>query len=243
MTAIPARSTARGAAWLPVVATIALVAFYYLMRADAVGVFSPARGWHALTSRPLPPWLHYLGSGLVLGVVPMLLARRLTGLTWTQLGLGFGRWQLGLRWLAIGIPLAILAGKFGAAAPAVRAVYPLDPSLVTAPTRFIPYALLTFLYFGAWEALFRGVLLFGLRGKVGSSAANAVQTAVSVTAHFGRALNETFAALPAGLVFGWVTGRIGSIWYVAVIHWVVAVSLDWFILTGSAAAVASMGGP
>lgn len=243
MTAIPARSAARSAEWLPVVATFALVAFYYLMRADAVGVFSPTRGWYALTGRPLSPWLHYVGSGLVLGVVPVLFARRLTGLTLTQLGLGLGRWQLGLRWLAIGVPLAIIAGKIGAAAPAVRAVYPLDPSLVAAPARFIPYALLTFLYFGAWETLFRGVLLFGLRGRMGSNAANAVQTAVSVTAHFGRALNETFAALPAGLVFGWVTGRIGSIWYVAVIHWVVAVSLDWFILAGSAVGVAPMGGP
>src|SRR5580765_6039202 len=119
MTAIPARLAARGAEWLPVVATLALVTFYYLMRADSVGVFSPARGWHALTSRPLSPWLHYVGSGLVLGVVPVLLARRLTGLTLTQLGLGFGRWRLGLRWLAIGVPLAIIAGKIGAAAPAV----------------------------------------------------------------------------------------------------------------------------
>lgn len=74
-------------------------------------------------------------------------------------------------------------------------------------------------------------------------AANAVQTAVSVTAHFGRALNETFAALPAGLVFGWVTGRIGSMWYIAVIHWVVGVSLDWFTLTASAVGVGPMSGP
>lgn len=230
MTAISTRS-ARGAEWLPVVAALALTVFYYLIRADAVGVFAPGRGWHVLTARPLPPWLHYAGSALILGVIPVALARRLTGRTLAQLGLGLGNHRLGLKWLAVGVPLAVVAGRIGAAAPAMRAVYPLDPLVDGDPAQFLPYAALAFLYFGAWEALFRGVLLFGLRERVGSSAANVVQTTVSVTAHFGRALNETFAALPAGLVFGWVTGRIGSIWYVAVIHWLVAVSLDWFILT------------
>jgi hypothetical protein len=31
-------------------------------------------------------------------------------------------------------------------------------------------------------------------------------------------------------VFGWLGLRLGSVWYVAVIHWVVGVSMDWFIL-------------
>jgi membrane protease YdiL (CAAX protease family) len=52
-----------------------------------------------------------------------------------------------------------------------------------------------------------------------------------VVAHFGRAFDETLAALPAGLLFGWVDLQVGSVWYIAVIHWVVGVSLDWFILT------------
>jgi membrane protease YdiL (CAAX protease family) len=53
-----------------------------------------------------------------------------------------------------------------------------------------------------------------------------------LTAHFGRAIGETFAALPAGFVFGWVTLRVRSIWYIALIHWTVGVSLDWFMVSG-----------
>jgi len=79
--------------------------------------------------------------------------------------------------------------------------------------------------------LFRGVLLFGLRPRLGAGAANLVQTALSVTAHFGRAVNETFAAAPAGIVFGAIDLNVGSIWYVALLHWLVGVSMDWFILT------------
>jgi membrane protease YdiL (CAAX protease family) len=231
MTTVPTAPRRARAEWLPVVAAVTLVAFYYLVRADTIGVFAGARGWHALTAPPLPMWLHFVAAAIVLGVIPVAVARRLTGSTCAQLGLGLGDWRAGLRWFALGAPIAVLAGRIGAAAPAMRAVYPLDPTLDASPERFIPYALLAFLYFGAWEVLFRGVLLFGLRQPLGLGAANATQTAVSVTAHFGRALDETFAALPAGLVFGWVTGRIGSVWYIAVVHWLVATSLDWFILT------------
>lgn len=76
------------------------------------------------------------------------------------------------------------------------------------------------------------MLLFGLKGRIGAGPANALQTALSVVAHFGRPLTETFAAVPAGLLFGWVGLRVRSIWYIAIIHWLVGVSLDWFILTG-----------
>ncbi len=222
--AIPYRARAES---VILVAVIALTAFYYLARADTIGVFSPARGWSPMTGPPLSAATHFAAAALLLGVLPALAARRLTGLTYTQLGLGIGNWRLGLALLSIGIPVAVLAGKIGAASPAVRAVYPLDPDIL--PANFAMYAAMQFLYFGAWEVLFRGVLLFGLRHRLGDGTANVLQTALSVTAHFGRALNETVAALPAGLLFGWVGLRVRSIWYIAVIHWLVGVSLDWFI--------------
>jgi membrane protease YdiL (CAAX protease family) len=161
----------------------------------------------------------------------VLLARFAGGVPLARLGLGPGRPARGLAWLGVGVPLAILAGYLGAGSASVRQVYPLDGTLTTAPSAFAPHALLQFLYFGAWEVLFRGVLLFGLRDRLGAGPANLMQTALSVVAHFGRAWDETIAALPAGLLFGWVDLRVGSVWYVAVVHWVVGVSLDWFILT------------
>lgn len=61
--------------------------------------------------------------------------------------------------------------------------------------------------------------------------AHVIQTALSVIAHFGRAPDETFAAIPAGLLFGWLDLRIGSIWYVAILHWIVGTGMDWFIVS------------
>lgn len=214
---------------LIVVAAVVLTAFYYLTRADLIGVSSPGRSWTPMTTGPLPSWQHFLAAAIVLGVIPVAAARAI-GLRPRELGLGAGDTRTGLALVAMGLPLAVVAGWIGSAVPAMRAVYPLDA--VAAKANFPGYAALQFLYYGAWEVLFRGVLLFGLRSRFGDRGAVAVQTALSVAAHFGRALNETATAIPAGLLFGFVSLRVRSIWYVAVIHWVVGVSQDWFMLRG-----------
>lgn len=221
-----------GRAWIVVAAALLLATFHYWARADTVGVLSAGRDWVSLTRGTLRPALYFPAAALLLGVLPVLAARALTSLGARELGLGLGRWRVGLVWLAVGLPLAVLAGWIASRSPEIRAVYPLDPAIDASPGRFLPYAGLQFLYFGSWEVLFRGVLLFGLKDRIGATAANALQTAISVTAHFGRPLAETFAAVPAGLVFGAIGLRVRSIWYVAIVHWVAGVSVDWFLLRG-----------
>ena len=218
-------------AWILLSATVALMAFYYFGRADVIGVTGAGRDWSPMTMRPVAPVYHYLISGVLLGVIPITVARLVTGRPFRELGLGIGRWREGLVWLLIGIPVAIFAGRIGAANETMRAVYPLARGAIV--DQFALYAGLQFLYYGAWEVLFRGALLFGLAQRIGPRAANAVQTMCSVLAHFGRALNETAAALPAGLLFGWIGLRLRSVWYVAVMHWTVGISMDWHILAGS----------
>ena len=215
---------------LILVATVAIAAFYYWTRADVIGVRSATGDWTPMTGVAWPAAAHYLGSLVLLALIPLGAACWLYRAGPDAFGLGPGRVGEGLAWLAVGIPVAILAGWIGSGSEAMRAVYPLDRGLLgAAPPRFLPGAALEFLYYGSWEVLFRGVLLFGLRGALGGGNANVIQTAFSVLAHFGRAPDETFAAIPAGLVFGWVSLRVGSIWYVAIVHWLVGVSMDWFV--------------
>lgn len=216
---------------LIILATLVLLVFYYLLRVDVIATSSAGRGSLSVTGEPLRPVLHFVASAVVLGAVPVLVARGVFKLRFSELGLGLGRWRVGLAWLAVGIPLALIAGKIGSGNAAMRFVYPLDATVRPEPSGFTLYALLQFLYFGAWEVLFRGVLLFGLKSRIGAGPANALQTALSVIAHFGRPFTETFSAIPAGLAFGSVSLHVRSMWYVAIIHWLVGVSLDWFILT------------
>lgn len=218
------------APWILVPAVISLMTFYYLARADTIGVTSTGHAWVAMTRSGLPAWAHYLAAVLLLGVIPVAIACLVTRRSPADLGLGIGRWREGLAWVAVGVPLAVVAGRIAAGDPAMRAVYPLYPRVLTGPGGFWGYAALQFLYYAGWETLFRGVLLHGLADSLGDRPANIVQTGLSVTAHFGRALPETASALPAGLVFGAVALRTRSIWYVVLIHWTVGISMDWFIV-------------
>ena len=103
----------------------------------------------------------------------------------------------GLVWLAVGVPVALLAGWLSSADPVMRAVYPLDPTLQPRLASFIQHIAGQLVYYVAWELLFRGVLLFGLEKRLGFAGANIVQTALSTVAHFGRPLPETLAAIPS----------------------------------------------
>lgn len=217
---------------LLVVATLVLFLLYYVARPDAIGTRGQAGDWFTVTLPALSPTLHFVASALLLGVLPVAIAHGLCGIPLRELGLGLGRWREGLAWVAVGVPIAVLAGWTASASPAMRAVYPLDPLVVAEIRAFLPHALRNLLYFGAWEVLFRGVLLFGLRPRMGDGTANSVQTGLSVIAHFGRPMTETFSAIPAGLAFGWISLRVQSIWYVVIIHWAVGTSMDWFIAAG-----------
>ena len=218
-------------AWVILVAMMALTQFYYWTRADTIGVTAVGRGWVEMTGQSMTMLQHNLAAGLILGLIPLLCAKKLCGLGLRDLGLGLGRPGRGLAWLAVGIPVALLAAKFSSVQPEMRAVYPLDPGLTTSPEPFMRHAGLQFVYYSSWEILFRGILLYGLKDRFGFASANIIQTALSVVAHFGRPFTETASAIPAGLAFGGVARHTGSVWYVVIIHWAVGVAQDWFIVS------------
>jgi len=227
----PAETAAagRGASTaLLLLSTAMLLLFYYFVRADTIGVMSVPRGWTPMTRAALPSAWHFVAAGLLLGVVPVVIGRGLAGLRFSDMGLGLGDWRRGLALVVAGAPVAVLAGRIASGSAAMRAVYPLDPGLTL---EGLPaYALEAFLYFAAWEVLFRGVLLLGLAPYLGEGPSNGLQTALSVTAHFGRAVTETFSAFPAGLLFGWLALRLRSVWPIAILHWLVSMSMAFFIV-------------
>lgn len=226
-----------GSGALLLVATLVLVAFRYLNRPAPSGDRPASPGdpraagrWRAPGRKPVPAAQHYVGAAILLAVVPILAARWLGFGRPAELGLGLGHSGAGTLWLLVGIPVGLAVGRIAASIPAMRRVYPLGGLPRTGFVGFLPRALLEFLYYGAWEVLFRGVLLFGLAHTMGAADAIAVTTALSVVAHFGGPRVETVTAIPVGVLLGWIDLSVGSIWYLAVAHWLAGVSMDWWIM-------------
>lgn len=224
----PGRESVPG--FLILLAVAVLTPFTYLLRVDTLGVLSRAQVWTAMTGGEQGFWGHNAAAALLLGLVPLIAARLVLGLELRTLGFGPSRGRRVVFWLAVGVPLAILAGWLSSGQAEMRTVYPLDRHLSGGGWPFILHTLFQLMYYAGWEVLFRGVLLGGLTGRLGFATANSVQTGLSVLAHFGRPLTETLAAIPAGLAFGGVTRHSGSVWTVILIHWAVGVAQDAFII-------------
>lgn len=166
-----------------------------------------------------------------LGLATALVAPRLVRQRVTALGLTIGDWKTG-RWLLLaGLPVALLVGFLSAGSPALAAEYPLGP--VTRDWgSFLPHALGYLVYYVGFEFFFRGYLLLGLQERLGARRANLLQSVLAVIIHAGKPISEVAAAFPGSLVFGWLTLRTRSIWYSVALHWLVGVSLDWYIIGG-----------
>lgn len=209
---------------------IALV--WYLGRADSIGVSRAGEPWLFVTGRPFPASTAFLLTFIAFGIGPALAARPILGRRPLSLGLGAGNYQLALKLLALGIPVALLAAYIGTGSPAVTAVYPLGGRLGPDPAAFAVHAGAYLLYYLGFEYLFRGFLLLGLEQSVGAVEANLMQAALATAFHFGKPGMEMAAAFPASLLFGWLTLRTRSIWCALALHWTVGVSLDWFLVFG-----------
>ena len=103
---------------------------------------------------------------------------------------------------------------------------PLWPALVT-------WELSYWAQFLALEFFFRGFLVHGTRHRLGIYSIF-VMTVPYCMIHFGKPLPETFAAIAAGVILGFMSLKTRSIWLGAALHICVAVSMDSLALGGPA---------
>jgi uncharacterized protein len=166
--------------------------------------------------------LYQFAAAFVLFLIIPLLFYKFAGREkLANIGLGAGDWKFGLLVALIGLLLISLPGGLSAGGMAdFRAEYPLAKSACTSTGRFVVYELAYgLLYYVAWESFFRGFLQMGLQPHIGDVGAILVQTTASTLLHIGKPLNEIWAALLAGFLFGAIVIRTRSIWPLVIIHW------------------------
>lgn len=203
---------------------------WYLTRADTLWLQRGVADAFRVSGPALPAATAFTLTLIAMGLVPGALAQPVLGRSPVSLGLGPGDPRWVLRLLAIGVPIAVAAGYVGSLSPGVAAVYPLGGALRPHAAAFAAHAAFYLLYYLGFEYLFRGFLLLGTKDDIGPTAANLLQACLATAFHFGKPWGEMAAAFPASLLFGWATLRTGSIWCALAVHWVVGVSLDWFLV-------------
>ena len=206
---------------VPVILTVWV---YYGKQGSFGSVFEGLRGrWDQDLNATL---YEYLAAFTLMFGVPALIVKLLFKGRLRDWGLRVGDVRQGLRHLAIGLPLCLLAAYLGSLDPAVRAAYPLARSAVGHVSRFLAVEACYLLYYLGWEFFFRGFMLFGLEKRYGPAVAILVQTIPSALVHIGKPASESFAAIAAGLAFGYVAVRTRSIFYPLVLHAMVGIGTD-----------------
>jgi membrane protease YdiL (CAAX protease family) len=169
-------------------------------------------------------------TGLILfGFVPLLVIKLVFKEKLSSYGVQIGDWKFGLIAAAIMAPVMIALTYPSAKDPQFLAEYPLFKGAGASAGVFIQHSLLYLTYYIGYEMFMRGFIQFGLRDKFGDWYAILIQTAVSCIFHIGKPDSEIYSSILGGLVWGIVVFRSRSLFYVLLVHWLLGISLDYFI--------------
>jgi len=169
-------------------------------------------------------------TGLLLfGLIPILIIKMVFHEPLSKYGVQIGDWKFG--WLAVAVmaPVMIALTYPSASNPQFLAEYPLFKGAGASAGIFAAHSVLYLTYYLGYEMLVRGFIQFGLRDQLGDWNAILVQTAVSSLFHIGKPDGEIFSSIIGGLIWGTVVFRSRSLLYVLLVHWLLGVSLDFFI--------------
>ncbi len=197
------------------------VNFFAAHFGDALKKFPPAMA-------NIAGYLYWFWASIALyGLLPLAAAALTPGLRVGETGVGLGDRRAGLLVTGLALLLFLPVVYLASTQPAFADHYPLCPAAKATPRAFLIYELSYAAYFVAWEYLFRGYLLFSLEKSMGKMAVFA-QMMPFVVAHFGKPEAETMGSILAGIFLGLLALRTRTFWYGAIIHIVVAVSMDCF---------------
>ncbi len=169
---------------------------------------------------------------VLLGLIPALIVKCVFRESLAGYGLGPGDRARTLRSLLILGPLFLVGGYISSRTPAVAAYYPINDAACDSAGAFAAHAGWYLLFYLGWEFHFRGFVQFGLRDSLGATNAILIQVMASALLHFGRPDVETFASILGGILWGWLAFRTRSILSGLGQHYLLGISLDFFLCRG-----------
>ena len=125
------------------------------------------------------------------------------------------------------VPFMALAGWLSGKGNFMYSAYPLNPYAAGGALPLAVHSVCYFfLFYLAWEFMFRGFMQYGLMKKFGLPAAILVQTMASVMLHYGNPAIEVFMSIPGGIFWGIFSWRTRSIFSCACQHAAIGILMD-----------------
>jgi membrane protease YdiL (CAAX protease family) len=171
----------------------------------------------------------YLTAFLLMFWIPFFIVRIVFKKRLRDFGLQAGDVKYGLRFVAIAFPFLLWTAYVGSSGTEIQSEYPLASSTMGHLLLFLVVEMFYLIFYLSWEFLFRGFMLFGLEKRFGAVTSILIQTIPSAIVHIGKPASESFGAIVAGLVFGYLAVRTRSIWYPMILHAVVGIGTDVFV--------------
>jgi membrane protease YdiL (CAAX protease family) len=172
----------------------------------------------------------FFSSLILLGLLPALTIKFVFHESLSHYGVRLGDWQFGVKAFLILTPVMMALTYPSSRMESFIAEYPLYKGAGASLPIFIVYSLLYLVYYLGWEFFFRGYMQFGLKGRLGDANAILVQTLASCLLHIGKPDAEIYASILGGIVWGMVVFRTRSLLPVLLLHWLLGISLDAFVI-------------
>lgn len=177
-------------------------------------------------------WYVYCSAFFLLGFSAIAVIKWIFRESLADYGLQIGDWKF---W----IPAALIVGvvMIGLAYPSSKdpqyiAEYPLYKGAGDSVQLFLVHAIAYLIFYIGWEIFFRGLMQTGLAQRFGIWGAIFVQTALSCIVHIGKPDSEIYSSILGALVWGILVYRSRSLWPAITTHWILGISLDYFICFG-----------
>lgn len=194
----------------------------------AARTFSPTSSFQSSTYM-------FASAFCLLGLIPAAIATFIFHDSLKEYGISVGDWKKGLPISILAFVIISITLLYPASQTAeMRAFYPFDKHAGDSFGAFTRYQLARgILFYSAWEFFFRGFMLFGLRRYVGDWLAICIQTIPSCLWHIGMPTGELFSSIAGGILFGILALRTQSLLWPFLLHYLIGVGLDSFIIMTS----------
>jgi uncharacterized protein len=167
----------------------------------------------------------YIGDFFTFFILPVLIIKLIFKEKLVHYGLTSGDFKAGVKitilFLVLMIPLVWIFSSF----PDFVRTYPQLASVRDNWNTFIIFEAGLVVYVTAWEFVWRGFMLFGLKEKFGYYAIF-IQMIPFLILHNGKPAAETFGAIIAGLALGVLAWRTRSVYYCVITHAGVMFGID-----------------